>query len=125
MSLSRTYRSVSRLSLGLFLLGLFGTTESTPLTMLVFRLLGAVVQSFQALAKRLAKDQLFLHKSDGHPQGQAETSDRGGALAMTEPSSNRPGSNFRGIWVQGKPGARFQKKRLMRMNHRLPHAGDD
>ena len=80
----------------------------------------AIVLDFWTLPKLSAMDRLFLHRLDGHSQGQAGASDFGSALAIAEPSLNRHDRNFRGIWAQSKPGIRFERKRLMRMNHRLP-----
>ena len=54
LAFRRTAQNISRLSQGFFLLGLSGTTESTPLVLMVFRLLGAVTQLFRALPKRPA-----------------------------------------------------------------------
>lgn len=54
LAFRQTAQSISRLSLGVFLSGLSGTSESPPLVLMVFRLLGAVAQSFRALPKRRA-----------------------------------------------------------------------
>ena len=116
----RTAQNISRLSLGVFFSGLSGTTESTPLIWMGFRLFGAVVQLFRALPKRSAMDRLFLHRLDGHSQGQAGARNFGSAVAIAEPSRDRHDRSFLDMWVQSESGARFERKRLIRMSHQLP-----
>jgi hypothetical protein len=117
LAFRRTARNVSRLSLGFFLLGLSGNREATPL----IGLLRAVVPLFRAFPKRSATDQLFRRGNKGHSRGEAGASDLSGALPLAEPGRNRPDRTFRGIWTRSGPGNRLGRKRLMRMNHRLPN----
>ena len=100
--------------------GLNGTSVPTALIWRVFRLVAAVVQLYWALRRRPAIGRLVLHSSSSDSQRRAMVSGSGRALATVEPSRNRPDRSFRGMWAQSKTGARFERKRLMRMNHRLP-----
>jgi|ERR1035441_8263629 hypothetical protein len=93
----RTAQNISRLSLGVFLSGLAGITESTPLILMGFRLFGAVVQLFRGLPKRSAMNRLFLHRLNGHSQGQAGARDFGSAVVVAEPSRERHDRSFRGM----------------------------
>lgn len=116
----RTAQNIFRLSLGGFLSGLSVTAEATPLVLVLFRVLGAVAQWLRPSPKGPAKDQLLLHSAEGHAQGEAWANDLGSASAIAEPSRNRHDTSFRGIWAQSKSGACFERRRLMRMTHRIP-----
>ena len=48
--------------------------------------------------------------------GVAGASDLGSAVAIAEQSRKRHVRNFHGIWAQSEPGARFERKRLIRMS---------
>jgi hypothetical protein len=89
LAFRRAAQNISRLSLGVFLSGLSGTTESTPLILTVFRLLGADVQWFRASPKPSARDQLLLARVDSHSHKVAGASDLGRGLAAAEPGRNR------------------------------------
>ena len=110
--LSRTYRKVSRLFNRVIPLGPFRHHRIDTADYTGFSTAWCDSAVVSGLIQTLSQGPIDSAQVGWHPQGQAERSDRGGALAITEPSSNRPGSNFRGMWVQGKPGARFEKKRL-------------
>jgi hypothetical protein len=56
------------------------------------------------------------------PEGESGASDPSKAPAIPEPSWNLHRGNF-GVRFRSKPGTRFERKRLMRMNHCLP--GED
>jgi hypothetical protein len=121
LAFSQAAQNISRLSPGVFLSGLSGTAEATPLVLVLFRVFGAVAQWLRPSPKGSAKDQLLLHSAEGHSQGEAGPRDLGSASAIAEPSRNRHDTSFRGIWTQNKSGARFERKRLMRMTHRIPN----
>jgi hypothetical protein len=53
-------------------------------------------------------------------EGKSGASGPGKVPAIPEPSWNHHWGNFRGVRFRGKPGTRFERKRLMRMNHRVP-----
>jgi hypothetical protein len=55
-------------------------------------------------------------RSDGRPRGEARASDLGDAVAIAEHSRKRHDRNFHGVWAQSYPGARFERKRLIRMS---------
>ena len=118
LAFSQAAQNISRLSLGTFLAGLSGTTESTPLILMLFRVLGAVVQRFRASPKRSAGDQLLLARGDSHSHKVARASDPRSALVTTEPGPDRRRRSFRGAWAQSKSDTRFERRRLMRMTHR-------
>jgi hypothetical protein len=102
----RSAHNISHLSLGCGLLSPCGTTEAKPLVLMLFRALGAMAHWFRPLPKSSAKDQLLLHKAEGHSQGEAGTSDLDSTSAVTEPSRNRRDRSFRGIWAQSKSSPR-------------------
>jgi hypothetical protein len=39
-------------------------------------------------------------------------------LVVTERGSSRHSMSFKGIWTEGRPGGRFERRRLMKMSHR-------
>src|ERR1035437_7841358 len=90
LAFSQAAQNISRLSLGTFLAGLSGTTESTPLILMLFRVLSAVVQRFRASPKRSAGDQLLLARGDSHSHKVARASDPRSALVTTEPGAIDP-----------------------------------
>lgn len=116
----QTAQSVSPLSLGCSVSILRRPAESKPVVLMLFRVLGAVAQWFRFLARGSARDQLLPHIAKGHSQGEAWAKDLGSASAIAEPSRDRHDRSFRGIWAQSKSGARFERRRLMRMSHRIP-----
>jgi hypothetical protein len=87
---------------------------------MLFRVLGAVAHWFRLVPDRSAKDQLLLLSAERRSPGQAGASDLGSASAITEPSRNCQAGSFRGVWAQSKSGARFERRRLMRVTHRIP-----
>ena len=119
LAFGQTAQNISRLSLGTFLAGLSGTTESTPLILMLFRVLSAVVQRFRASPKRSAGDQLLLARGDSHSHKVARASDPRSALVTTEPGPDRRRRSLRGAWAQSKSDTRFERRRLMRMTHRI------
>ena len=50
----------------------------------------------------------------GNPSGLSAQGRIDVRLDLRRATQNR---NFSGIWAQSKPGTRFERKRLMRMNH--------
>ena len=119
LAFGRAAQILSRASLGVFLSGLSGTTESTLPVLAAFRLLGAVVQWLRASPRRSARDQLTLAKSDGHAYKVADISDLGRGLVAAEPDRHHQPKTFRGAWTHTRFGARFEGKRLMRMHHAI------
>jgi hypothetical protein len=119
LAFGQTAQNISRLSLGTFLAGLSGTTESTPLILMLFRVLSAVVQRFRASPKRSAGDQLLLARGDSHSHKVARANDPRSALVTTEPGPDRRRRSLRGAWAQSKSDTRFERRRLMRMTHRI------
>jgi|ERR1035437_2507782 hypothetical protein len=119
LAFGRAAQIISRASLGVFLSGLSGTTESTPLVLAAFRLLSAVVQWLRASPSRSARDQLTLAKADGHAYEVAGVSDLGRGLVQAEPVRNHQQKTFRGAWTHTESGARFERRRLMRMHHAI------
>jgi hypothetical protein len=116
----KTAQSVVPLSLGCSVSILRCPAEAKSVFLVLFRVLGAVAQWLRPSPKGPAKDQLLLHSAEGHSQGEAWANDLGSASAIAEPSRNRHDTSFRGIWAQSKSGARFERRRLMRMTHRIP-----
>jgi hypothetical protein len=120
LALRLAAQNATRFSRGGFRSGLSGTPVPTALIWRAFRLVAAVMQLFWALPRRPAIGRLVLHSSSGDSQGRLMASGSSRALATVEPGRNRHDRSFRGMWAQSKTGARFERKRLMRMNHRLP-----
>jgi hypothetical protein len=54
-------------------------------------------------------------KAEGRLPGVTRASDLGTALAIAEARKGQDRS-FHGIWAQSEPGARFERKRLIRMS---------
>ena len=120
LAFRRAAQNVSRLSLRCCLLCLCGTTETPPLVLMLFRLLGAGVRRLRPLPKRSSTDQVLRHGADDRSPGEPMPSDLGGASALAEPNCKRLDRKFRGIWAAGKSGDRFERRRLMQMTHRIP-----
>jgi hypothetical protein len=57
--------------------------------------------------------------ADGRPPGAGGPSDLASVEAEGEPSRKRQERTFSGIWGQSQSGARFKRKRLMRMTHQI------
>jgi hypothetical protein len=121
LAFSPAAQSISRLSLGTFLAGLSGTTESTPLNLTLFRVLSAVVQRFRASPKHPAGDRLLLVRGDSYSREVARASDPRSALVTTEPGPDRRRRSLRGAWAQSESDHRFERRRLMRMTHQTPN----
>jgi hypothetical protein len=116
----KTAQSVAPLSLGCSVSILRRPAEAKPVFLMLFRVLGAVAHWFRLVPERSAKDQLLLLSAERRSPGEAGASDLGSASAITEPSRNWQAGSFRGIWAQSKSGARFERRRLMRVTHRIP-----
>jgi hypothetical protein len=117
LALGRTAQDSARLSRAHGRTGRRGTEESAPLILTLFRALSTVVQWFRALPKSSDGDLLLHDRLESHLQSVAVASDLGSALVTTVPGRDRHRQSFRGAWAQTKSGARFERKRLMRMTH--------
>ena len=117
----RNPRKRPGLSWAAIFVSLSGTTDSTPLIVVLIRLLGAVVQSFLTLPKRSHKNRSFPHglNASGAPAARFDRR----ALGRVESIGRHSALTFRGTWRQTKPGDRFDKRRLLRMNQRQVGAG--
>lgn len=98
-------------------LGRGGTGATAPLMGTLLRVFGRLAGSLRALPKASVKAQLLPEKFDSHSQRVADASDLGRAPTPAEPVRNHQRNTFRGAWTHTKSGARFERRRLMRMHH--------
>jgi hypothetical protein len=116
-ALRRTDREVPRLAQPRDRTGHVGAGELAPLIRTLHRVLDAAMKSFQALPRGSARVQLLPGRLDSPLQSVADAGDFGSAQVTREPVRNRHSGSFRGVWTHTKSGARFERKRLMRMTH--------
>jgi hypothetical protein len=117
-ALRRTAQEVPRLAQARDRTGRVGAGELAPLIRTLLRVLDAAVKSFQALPKGSGRAQLLPGRLDSPLQSVADAGDFGSSAQVTrEPVRNRHSGSFRGVWTHTKSGARFERKRLMRMTH--------
>ena len=112
-----TAATLRRLMASVYLLGISGTTESTPLPSILLRLLFSVGLLFRPAPKNVLK-----RGCQGKVNSPPLTASAADDMTVSHPQrvSGTRGGSFRGVWTSPRTGARFERKRLMRMNHRLP-----
>jgi hypothetical protein len=117
LALGRTAQDSARLSRAHDRAGRRVTEKSAPLILMLFRALRTVVQWFRAFPRSSGRDPLLHDKLVSHLQSVAVTSDLGSARVTAKPGRDRQRRGFRGVWTHTKSGARFERRRLMRMTH--------
>lgn len=106
--------TLRRLSMGAYLLGISGTTESTPLLLILLRLLFSIGLWFRVLAKCLLKKRL------GKVNVRALTASaaNGIAVAHLRPRYDKSSGSFRRMWIPRRTSARLESKGIMDESHR-------
>ena len=115
--LRRTAREAARLSQAQERTGRGGAGESVPLMGTLPRVLGIAVRSLRLLSRPSGRVQFLLERLGSPLQRGADASDLGRSPITAEPVRNPLHKTFRGTWTHTKSGARFERKRLMRMTH--------
>jgi len=101
------------LSTGIFLFGLSGTTESTPVCLILLRMIFSTMHFLRRFARTALKNQRRV----------ASRKLAGIRANSINPAGRRPircqdQESFRGSWQTPQTGAAFKSRRLMRMTHR-------
>lgn len=99
-----------------------GTTETTPLVTILFRLLLAVAQHAHLAPRRTASS--LAENARTQAAASQRPSPTGNPATTLSPQTCGPNPSFRRHWTRRKAGERFARKRLMEMRHRFLHNGD-
>ena len=83
----------------------------------LLRVLGIVLRSPRVSPIASGKVQLLPERLGTPSQCVPDASDFGSAPVRAEPVRNHQRETFRGAWTHTESGARFERRRLMRMTH--------
>ena len=98
------------------LLDVAGVTETTPLVLILFRLILTGLRSLRIPFNRLRENNTVWLRRNGTLLKAAQ---KDGCTPSARQSSFRRGKgSFRRLWMPSRTGASFESKRLMRMTHR-------